>query len=202
MGCVIPSNFVKFVESILLFSISISFSLNIQNWKLEMQWEYARSSRKTGNRASPKQRRQSEDESNDPKTSSQLGQFYVKTHHYRFNPLLERVQMIVEVYFAGRANVNHAELTRVLGRMYKVLNYKMVFLFGFRNKFGDRSKSTGFALIYKSITAALKYEPRHRLIRSNLIKNPKNSLLRFERKEAKNKKKKVWGVTKKIRIKG
>ena len=43
-----------------------------------------------------------------------------------------------------------------------------IFLFGFRTAFGG-GRSTGFALIYDSLDAAKKYEPKFRLARVSRI---------------------------------
>ena len=51
--------------------------------------------------------------------------------------------------------------------MYDVSDNACVSLFGFRTQFGG-GKSTGFGLIYDSVDAMKKFEPKHRVIRAGL----------------------------------
>uniref|UniRef100_A0A6V7QQQ7 40S ribosomal protein S24 n=1 Tax=Ananas comosus var. bracteatus TaxID=296719 RepID=A0A6V7QQQ7_ANACO len=57
-----------------------------------------------------------------------------------------------------------------------------------------RGKSTGFGLIYDSVDAAKKYEPKYRLIRNGLATKVEKS--RKQMKERKNRAKKIRGVKK------
>jgi small subunit ribosomal protein S24e len=61
------------------------------------------------------------------------------------------------------ANVSKDELREKLAKMYKS-DKDNVIVFGFRTQFGG-GKSTGFALIYDSKDAAMKFEPKYRLAR-------------------------------------
>jgi len=70
-----------------------------------------------------------------------------------------------------------------------------IVLFGFRNKFGG-GRSTGFCLIYDSLEALKKFEPKHRQIRAGLIKKKETS--RKQIKEQKNRMKKVWGLGRRV----
>lgn len=79
--------------------------------------------------------------------------------------------------------------------MYKVNEVSRVITFGFRTAFGGGS-STGFCLIYDSIDAAKKYEPKYRLARVGLEKKREGS--RKQIKEKKNRDKKVWGLGKRL----
>lgn len=56
------------------------------------------------------------------------------------------------------------------------------------------AQSTGFGLIYESMDAAKKYEPKYRLQRAGLYEKPKGS--RKQRKERKNRMKKFRGKEK------
>jgi small subunit ribosomal protein S24e len=47
--------------------------------------------------------------------------------------------------------------------MYKA-EKDVVFCFGYKTQFGG-GKTTGFALIYDSLEAAKKFEPKYRLVR-------------------------------------
>lgn len=79
--------------------------------------------------------------------------------------------------------------------MLKVSDVNRIFAFGFRTDFGG-GKSTGFALVYDSVDAAKKYEPRFRLARNGLTKAREGS--RKQIKEKKNKSNKVFGLGKRI----
>lgn len=79
--------------------------------------------------------------------------------------------------------------------MFKVNEVNRVFLFGFRTAFGG-GRSTGFALIYDTLEAAKKYEPKYRLARNGLAKKREGS--RKQIKEKKNRDKKVWGRGRRI----
>lgn len=104
------------------------------------------------------------------------------------------IQMIVDVLHPGRANVGKKELQDVVGGMFKA-DPKLTFLFGFKTKFGG-GKSTGFCLIYDNETAARKFEPKHRLVRSGFMTQKDKS--RKAIKEAKNKGKKIRGTGRSI----
>ena len=71
--------------------------------------------------------------------------------------------MIVDVLHPGLANVSKDQIREKLGKMYKC-EKDTVFVFGFRTAFGG-GKSTGFALIYDTLDAAKKFEPKYRLTR-------------------------------------
>ncbi len=70
---------------------------------------------------------------------------------------------------------------------------KNVTVFGFRTAFGG-GKSTGFALIYDSLDAAKKFEPKYRLVRQGVMTVEKSA--RKQRKERKNRAKKFRGTKK------
>jgi small subunit ribosomal protein S24e len=55
------------------------------------------------------------------------------------------------------------ELREKLAKMYKA-EKDVVFCFGYKTQFGG-GKTTGFALIYDSLEAAKKFEPKYRLVR-------------------------------------
>ena len=79
--------------------------------------------------------------------------------------------------------------------MFKVDDVTTIVLFGFKTVFGG-GKSTGFCLIYDSLDAAKKFEPKYRLARNGVI--PGRSGSRKQIKEKKNRDKKVWGVGRRI----
>ncbi|CAK9254533.1 unnamed protein product [Sphagnum jensenii] len=78
-------------------------------------------------------------------------------------------------------------------KVYDVRDPQSIFVFGFRTQFGG-GKSTGFGLIYDSVDAAKKFEPKYRLIRNGLATKVEKS--RKQMKERKNRAKKIRGVKK------
>jgi small subunit ribosomal protein S24e len=80
--------------------------------------------------------------------------------------------------------------------MYKG-DAKLTSLFGFRTKFGG-GKSTGFCLIYDNEDAMMKFEPKHRLIRKEMVTKKEQS--RKAIKEAKNKGLKTRGTGRRTAI--
>merc|ERR1712060_914611 len=88
----------------------------------------------------------------------------IRTRKFMTNRLLMRKQFVIDVLHQGRANVSKAELQEKLAKMYSVNDIQTIFLFSFKTQFGG-GKSTGFGLIYDSVDAAKKYEPKHRLVR-------------------------------------
>ena len=78
---------------------------------------------------------------------------------------------------------------------HKVSDNNLIVIFGLRNKFGG-GKSTGFCLIYDSLEAIKKIEPKYRLIRNGIEEKKESS--RKQIKEAKNRKKKIRGTGRRI----
>ncbi len=108
------------------------------------------------------------------------------------NPLLCRRQAHIDVIHPGQANITKKDIESRLASMYKV-DKEAVFTFGFRTAFGG-GRSSGFALIYESVDAAKKFEPKHRLAKHGLATVTKTG--RKQRKERKNRMKRVRGVAK------
>jgi len=119
----------------------------------------------------------------------------IRTKKFITNRLLNRKQMVVEVLHPNRSNVAKAEITEALSKMYKK-DEKCVYVFGFKTAFGG-GRSTGFGLVYDSLEDALDVEPKYRLGRAGLREKVGGS--RKQRKELKNRKKKVRG-TKKAKV--
>ncbi|KAL3161299.1 ribosomal 40S subunit protein S24B [Trebouxia sp. C0009 RCD-2024] len=117
----------------------------------------------------------------------------IRTRKFMTNRLLFRKQFIIDVLHPGRPNVPKAELKEKLAKMYDVRDPQQVFCFGFRTQFGG-GKSTGFGLIYDTLDAAKKFEPRYRLVRNGLADKIEKS--RKQIKERKNRSKKIRGVKK------
>ncbi|CAM0882474.1 unnamed protein product [Alopecurus aequalis] len=117
----------------------------------------------------------------------------LRTRKFMTNRLLSRKQFVLEVIHPGRANVPKAELKEKLAKMYDVREPNCIVVFKFRTHFGG-GKSTGFGLIYDSVDAAKKFEPKYRLIRNGLATKAGKS--RKQIKERKNRSKKIRGVKK------
>jgi len=109
------------------------------------------------------------------------------------NRLLARKQMILDVMHPGRSTVKKDDIRSALAKQFKVNDEKTVYVFGFKTAFGG-GKSTGFALIYDTLEDALDTEPKYRLIRAGLKTKVQTS--RKQRRELKNKQKKVRGSKK------
>lgn len=108
------------------------------------------------------------------------------------NRLLQRKQMVVDVIHPGLANLSKTEVREKMSKMFKT-DKEFVFPFGFRTQFGG-GRSTGFVLIYDSLEAAKKFEPKHRLARQGHLTLETGN--RNQRREKKNRMKKLHGTEK------
>eukprot|EP00271_Cylindrocystis_brebissonii_P005760 TRINITY_DN17_c2_g1_i1.p2 TRINITY_DN17_c2_g1~~TRINITY_DN17_c2_g1_i1.p2 ORF type:complete len:139 (-),score=35.16 TRINITY_DN17_c2_g1_i1:466-882(-) len=117
----------------------------------------------------------------------------VRTRKFMTNRLLQRKQFIIDVLHPGRPNVSKSELKENLARIYEKNDSSCIVVFGFRTQFGG-GKSTGFGLIYDTLEAVKKYEPKYRLVRNGLAEKVAKS--RKQIKERKNRAKKIRGVKK------
>merc|ERR1712083_689952 len=100
---------------------------------------------------------------------------------------------VVDVLHPNRPSVAKTDIREKLAKMYKCTPDR-VFVFGFKTNFGG-GKSTGFALIYDTIDFAKKFEPKFRLVRQGVIE-AKTKTSRKQKKERKNRTKKVRGIAK------
>ncbi|XP_020893942.1 40S ribosomal protein S24 [Exaiptasia diaphana] len=119
----------------------------------------------------------------------------IRTRKFLTNRLLSRKQMVVDILHPNRASVSKSEIREKLSKMYKTTP-DVVVAFGFKTAFGG-GRSTGFALIYDSLDAVKKFEPKYRLARLGLYEGSRPA--RKQRKEKKNRMKKVRG-TKKAKV--
>merc|ERR1711976_427564 len=90
------------------------------------------------------------------------------------NRLLQRRQMILDVHHAGLATPNKETLKEMISEyLSKAKGHKAskeaTSIFGMKTCFGG-GKSTCFALVYDSVDAAKKHEPKHRLIRLDTLR--------------------------------
>ncbi|XP_062953967.1 small ribosomal subunit protein eS24-like [Cynocephalus volans] len=116
----------------------------------------------------------------------------IQTRKFMTNQLLQRKQMVIDVLNPRKAIVPKTEIWEKIPKMYKI-TLDAIFLFGFRTHFGG-GKTTGFGMIYNSLDYTKKNEPKHRLARCGLYEKKKTS--RKQRKECKNRMKKVRGTAK------
>merc|ERR1719312_984823 len=112
------------------------------------------------------------------------GSVTIRTRKYMTNRLLCRRQMVVDVLHPGKATVSKADVREKLAKMYSCTADRC-FTFGFKTQFGG-GKSTDFAK---------KFEPKYRLLRQGVIE-AKTRGSRKQRKEKKNRTKKVRGIAK------
>merc|ERR1712002_594141 len=117
----------------------------------------------------------------------------VRTRKYMSNRLLSRKQMIVDVTHGELATPSSKTLRDHLGKMYKTAPDTVV-VYGMSTAFGG-GRTTGFANIYDSVAFLKKYEAKHRQVRmGHATKIEKKA--RQQRKQLKNRKKKVRGTKK------
>jgi small subunit ribosomal protein S24e len=98
----------------------------------------------------------------------------------------------MDVLHPGKATVPKKEIYEKLAKMYKTIQ-NVIFVLGFRTHFGS-GRTTGFAMIYDSLDHAKKSEPKNSLPRHGLYETKETS--RKQRKEHKNRMKKVSGIAK------
>merc|ERR1712098_673694 len=121
------------------------------------------------------------------------GSVTIRTRKFMTNHLLARRQMVVDVLHPGKPSVAKTEIREKLAKMFKVTADR-VFAFGFKTNFGG-GRSSGFALIYDTMDFAKKFEPKYRLVRQGVIE-AKTKVSRKQKKEKKNRMKKVRGTAK------
>uniref|UniRef100_G1Q0Z3 Small ribosomal subunit protein eS24 n=1 Tax=Myotis lucifugus TaxID=59463 RepID=G1Q0Z3_MYOLU len=110
----------------------------------------------------------------------------IRTRKFMTNRLLQRKQMVIDVLHPGKATVPKTEIREKLAKMY-MTTPDVIFVFGFRTH-------SGGGRTYDSLDYAKKNEPKHRLARHGLYEKKKTS--RKQRKEHKNRMKKVRGIAK------
>lgn len=121
------------------------------------------------------------------------GGYTLRTRKVMTNKLLHRLQMVIDVIHPNLGGVSNEKLRERLAKTYKA-KPENVIVYGLRTIFGG-SRSTGFALIYDNKDFIVKYEPKYRLRRLKLA--PPRTGSSKQKKELKNKKKKVRGTAKK-----
>ncbi|ELK25367.1 PREDICTED: 40S ribosomal protein S24 [Myotis davidii] len=126
----------------------------------------------------------------------------IRTRKFMTNRLLQWKQMVIDVLHPEKVTVPKTEIwengacwvwvscnfeAHAGGR-----GFDSDFVFGFRTHFGG-GKTTGFGMIYDSLDYAKKNEHTHRLARHGLYEKKTS---RKQRKECKNRMKKVRGTAK------
>ncbi|POS76685.1 40S ribosomal protein S24 [Diaporthe helianthi] len=118
----------------------------------------------------------------------------IRTRRFIRNPLLGRVCIFpTDILHPGHAGIAKSDLSERLAQLYKA-SKEQVSVFGLRTHFGG-GKTSGFALVYDSVEALKKFEPRHRLVRVGLAVKPERAS-RQQRKQRKNRMKTLRGTAK------
>ena len=135
---------------------------------------------------------------------SSKGIVTIRPRKFITNRLLARRQMILDVHHPGLATPDKETLKTMLAEyLSKAKGHKAskeaTVIFGMKTCFGG-SKSSCFALVYDTVDAAKKFEPKHRLISSGHIEKADLTVARKQRKEKKNREKKFRGTRKEKRV--
>ncbi len=117
----------------------------------------------------------------------------IRARKFMKNKLLDRRQFLIDVFTPDFSTVSKKDVADTVAKKFKVAAENVV-IFGLKYKFGG-GRATGFGLIYENKDSLIKFEPKHRLIRSKLI-GKKESKGRRLKKEHKNKTKKLRGKAK------
>merc|ERR1739847_221233 len=117
----------------------------------------------------------------------------IRTRNYMTNRLLNRKQMVVDVNHGDNATPSGKTIKEKLAQMYKSTP-DCVIVYGLQTKFGGGS-TTGFANIYDSLDYLKKNEVRYRQVRAGLCEKIEKKA-RAQRRQLKNRKKKVKGTAK------
>lgn len=107
---------------------------------------------------------------------------------------MERKQFKIDVFHREAKDISKKAIASAVSKKFKVAEDNVV-IFGFRTKFGGM-RSSAFCLIYESLDALKRFEPKYRLIRKGLVEKPKLKKTRRTKKEEKNTRKKLWGMEK------
>ena len=117
----------------------------------------------------------------------------IRARKFMKNKLMDRKQFIVDIFSPDFTNVTKKEVGESIAKKFKT-SAENVVIYGMKYKFGG-GRVTGFGLIYDNKDSLMKFEPKHRLLRSKLIEKPKVKARRMK-KEHKNKAKKLRGKAK------
>merc|ERR1711998_122430 len=134
---------------------------------------------------------------------SSKGTVTIRPRKFITNRMLQRRQMILDVHHPNLATPDKETLKGMLAEyLSKAKGMKAsaeaTVIFGMKPAFGG-SKSSCFALVYDSVDAAKKHEPKHRLMAAGHMEKPTVVVGRKQRKE-KNCEKKFRGTRKEKRV--
>ncbi|OIR57925.1 MAG: 40S ribosomal protein S24 [Amphiamblys sp. WSBS2006] len=121
-----------------------------------------------------------------------MGDFVIEIRSSMSNKLLDRKQVSFEVQHLGGKAATNEEIRSFLKKEYKT-SAEAVIVYGVQTVFGG-GRTTGFARVYDTPTAAKRIEEKYMLARNGLATNEKKG--RKQRKEKKNKAKKLRGKKK------
>jgi small subunit ribosomal protein S24e len=135
---------------------------------------------------------------------SSKGTVTIRPRKFLTNRLLERRQMILDVHHPNLATPDKETIKGMLAEyLSKAKGMKAssqaTVIFGMKAAFGG-GKSSCFALVYDSVDAAKKHEPKHRLMQCGHMDKPTVVVGRKQRKEKKNREKKFRGTRKEKRV--
>jgi len=120
----------------------------------------------------------------------------IRTRRLMRNALMNRRQCVIEVLHPGRASVPKKELRDNIAKLLKVKEVDSVVPYGLQLAFGG-GRSSGFCLIYDSAEVAKQLaNPIHKVRLGLMEKKAKKG--RKGIKEAKNRKKKVRGLGRRL----
>merc|ERR1711977_689854 len=131
---------------------------------------------------------------------STKGTVTIRPRKFLTNRLLERRQMILDVHHPNLATPDKETLKGMLAEyLSKAKGMKAqsqaTVIFGMKPAFGG-GKSSCFALVYDSVDAAKKHEPKHRLVQAGHVEKPSVVVGRKQRMRRRNREKKFRGTRK------
>ena len=78
----------------------------------------------------------------------------------------------INVLHLGRGNLCKPEIQKEVGNKFNIGDTQKIFIYGFCT-YGKRSSS--FGLLYDNLEDAMKYEPKHRLLKNKIHDFGKNT---------------------------
>merc|ERR1712205_115767 len=136
--------------------------------------------------------------------SMSSGTVTVRPRKLLTNRLLSRRQMVLDIAHPNLPTPDKALLRKLIcehlskSKSHAKADPSATCVFGMKTVYGGGA-STGFCLIYDSVEAAKKIEPKHRLIKLGLTEVVTRTA-RKQRKEKKNREKKFRGTRKEKRV--
>ncbi len=96
--------------------------------------------------------------------------FTIRLAKIKNNRLLDRIQMVCDVYYEPKAKVTKEHIRKKIAQQFKKQN---VVIFSAKKSFGG-GRSRCFSMVYDSEDSMKKYESAKRLARIEREKDPKN----------------------------